>query len=335
MFSFSGNWVDLIILIVTAFLAVDGLRLGLVRGLLGLGSLVFSFASSLRFYSFFGQILIANFSLPRGIANTLGFLLAGIITQTLFTYLTAFIYAQYQPRKNKNPETFSPRFSHRLNSFLGIIPAALESLIYIAFILSLLVSLPVQGNIKKAVLSSRIGSSLIASTSETEKQLNSIFGPAISDTLNFITINPDISKAERVDLKFAQKEVTVDEAAEKTMFALINSERSKVGLRPLLLSASLTSLARSYGKDMFARGYFSHYNPEGHSPFDRMHAAGITFVAAGENLALAPNVQIAHQGLMNSPGHRANILSPDFGRVGIGAIDGGIYGEIFVQEFTN
>ena len=66
-----------------------------------------------------------------------------------------------------------------------------------------------------------------------------------------------------------------------------------------------------------------------------MDKAGIHFQAAGENLALAPNINLAHQGLMNSPGHRANILSPDFKKVGIGVIDGGIYGEMFVQEFSN
>ena len=86
---------------------------------------------------------------------------------------------------------------------------------------------------------------------------------------------------------------------------------------------------------MFEKGFFSHYNLQGESPFDRMDKAGISYVAAGENLALTPTVAIAHQGLMDSPGHRANILSPDFGRIGIGVIDGGIYGKMFVQEFTN
>jgi len=44
---------------------------------------------------------------------------------------------------------------------------------------------------------------------------------------------------------------------------------------------------------------------------------------------------LAMQGLMNSPGHRANILSPSFHKVGIGVLDAGIYGEMFVQEFTD
>ena len=84
-----------------------------------------------------------------------------------------------------------------------------------------------------------------------------------------------------------------------------------------------------------SQGYFSHYNPEGESPFDRMEKAEINYLAAGENLALAPTVTLSHQGLMNSPGHKANILSPDYGKIGIGVIDGGIYGKMFVQEFTD
>ena len=86
---------------------------------------------------------------------------------------------------------------------------------------------------------------------------------------------------------------------------------------------------------MLQRGYFSHYSPEGFSPFDRMDKAGILYDAAGENLALSPNTDIAMQGLLNSPGHRANILSVSFGRIGIGVIDGGIYGEMFCQEFKD
>ena len=77
---------------------------------------------------------------------------------------------------------------------------------------------------------------------------------------------------------------------------------------------------------MFANGYFSHYDQHNTSPFDRMKSVGISYTSAGENLALAPNVNLAMQGLMNSPGHRANILSTSFHKVGIGVVDGGIRG---------
>jgi uncharacterized protein YkwD len=66
-----------------------------------------------------------------------------------------------------------------------------------------------------------------------------------------------------------------------------------------------------------------------------MHAAKISFTTAGENLALAPTIPVAHAGLMNSPGHRANILRREFGRVGIGVMDGGMRGLMVSQEFRN
>jgi uncharacterized protein YkwD len=66
-----------------------------------------------------------------------------------------------------------------------------------------------------------------------------------------------------------------------------------------------------------------------------MRSANVRFITAGENLALAPTLQIAHTGLMNSPGHRANILRREFGRVGIGIMDGGMRGLMISQEFRN
>jgi uncharacterized protein YkwD len=97
----------------------------------------------------------------------------------------------------------------------------------------------------------------------------------------------------------------------------------------------MTRVARAHSSDMFVRGYFAHNTPEGKTPFDRMRASGIQFTAAGENLALAQTLEIAHTNLMNSPGHRANILHPAFGRLGIGILDGGFYGLMISQEFRN
>jgi uncharacterized protein YkwD len=116
---------------------------------------------------------------------------------------------------------------------------------------------------------------------------------------------------------------------------LVNQERQQAGLRPLVPDPAMTELARRHSADMFARGYFAHDTPEGLSPFDRMNKANIRFLTAGENLALAPTLQVAHTGLMNSPGHRANILQRDFGRVGIGIMDGGMRGLMVSQEFRN
>jgi uncharacterized protein YkwD len=101
------------------------------------------------------------------------------------------------------------------------------------------------------------------------------------------------------------------------------------------MNTKLRKLARDYAKDMLKKGYFSHYDIEGKSPFDRMDDYGIERRYAGENLAFAPSTELAMQGLMNSPGHRENILNPNFSKIGIGVMDGGVYGKMFTQEFTD
>jgi len=155
----------------------------------------------------------------------------------------------------------------------------------------------------------------------------------LNETLNFLTVKPEGN--ETVSLHFSTKNGTVDEQAEKAMVAMVNSERKKAGLLPVTADIGLTEVGRAHSQDMFARGYFSHYTPEGESPFDRMDKAAIVYTYAGENLALAPSTDLAMQGLMNSPGHRANILNPHFNKIGVGVIDGGIYGMMFSQEFTD
>jgi len=82
-------------------------------------------------------------------------------------------------------------------------------------------------------------------------------------------------------------------------------------------------------------GDFGHVSPDGEDVGDRLEKDGIKYAIAGENLALAPTVTTAQNGLMNSEGHRANILEPKFKKVGIGVIDNGVYGKMFVQVFTD
>ena len=120
---------------------------------------------------------------------------------------------------------------------------------------------------------------------------------------------------------------------ELQMFDLLNEERVKMGLNELKIHEGLVKLARLKSKDMIDRGYFAHQSPTYGSPFDMMRDGGISFSYAGENLAGASAVSRAHASLMNSPGHRANILNADYTHVGIGIVDGGPYGKMFTQLF--
>jgi uncharacterized YkwD family protein len=118
------------------------------------------------------------------------------------------------------------------------------------------------------------------------------------------------------------------------MLGYINAERVKAGAAPLTLSQTLSNGAYLKSKDMGVNGYFDHNSPTYGSPFDMMKSLGITYTAAGENIAKNTSVKGAHDAFMNSPGHRANILNASFGKIGLGFYQSGGY--LYVtQWFTN
>lgn len=334
--SLNGNWVDLFLSIILLFYLWSGWGRGFLLGILDLAGFVLSFTGALKLYSFLANLLISNFSLTKGIANAAGFLLVGIGLELIYSQILIIIMKKVYPRiTTLVGDKKKLNLINLLDKMLGFIPASGEAIIFTAFILTLLVTLPIRGAVKQDIISSKLGGPLVSHTQGIEGQLNQIFGEAVNETLTFLTINPSPTSEESIDLGFIQKEGKLDEYAEKTMLTLMNIERQKQNLPILVRSERLEFVARNHAKDMFERGYFSHYNPEGLSPFDRMDKEGVKYTSAGENLALAPSVVLAHQGLMNSPGHRKNILSTDFYQVGIGAVNGGIYGTLFVQEFTD
>lgn len=330
-----GNWIDLAILLFLLLSLFGGWQRGFLGGFLDLLGFLLSFLLALKFYPLGAKFLVANFSLSLGIAKALGFLFIAILAEIIFSILLGIVHSAL-------PSKVTQAFFNRL---LGFFSATLQTLIFVTFILVLILALPVRGAIKKDILSSKIGKVLVSQTQGIEQQFTQVFGGAIEETLNFFTIRPESN--ETVDLRFVQKELTLDYPSEKVMFQLVNKERKERGLEELSWDEDLAKVARAHAKDMFERGYFSHYTPatalggippegvKGLSPAERLLKAGIGFLVTGENLALAPSVELAHQGLMESPGHRANILSEDFGKAGVGVVDGGVYGKMFVQEFTD
>lgn len=120
---------------------------------------------------------------------------------------------------------------------------------------------------------------------------------------------------------------------EQEMLTLVNRERLKNGLKPLSINIKLANTARTKARDMLLKNYFSHNSPTFGSPFDMIKSFGITYRTAGENLAGAGTTEKAHKNLMDSPGHRSNILNSNYREIGIGIVSGGPYGKIFVQLF--
>ncbi|MEU5347883.1 MULTISPECIES: CAP domain-containing protein [unclassified Streptomyces] len=116
--------------------------------------------------------------------------------------------------------------------------------------------------------------------------------------------------------------------------ALTNAERTRAGLRPLAVDPLLTNAAQAHSADMVARAFYSHTSPDGSEPWHRAAAAGSTRRTIGENIACGQrSAAEVVQGWMDSPGHRANILKPDFTHIGVGFAGGGSAGTYWTQLF--
>ena len=219
------------------------------------------------------------------------------------------------------------------NKLLGILPGAVNGAMHAVVVAVLLLTLPLGPHVGTWAHESALAPSFAAPAEWVEVQLAPVFGPAVDRTLRAVTVDPESRETIPLKFKVAQPQARPD--LERQMLEMVNAERRAAGLPPVKPDQQLTQLARAHSRDMFARGYFSHVSPDGRDLGNRMQQAKLGYLSAGENLALAPTLYTAHTGLMHSPGHRANILRPQFGRLGIGVLDGGTHGLMVTQDFRN
>jgi uncharacterized protein YkwD/uncharacterized membrane protein required for colicin V production len=225
-----------------------------------------------------------------------------------------------------------------VDRLLGLGPGFVRGLIIVTLVLLPFALVPILPVVSKGIEQSSLGNRLVAGALQLMPPIEARLGQDLQSGLPGLVVAPPEAESETtrpLPVGPPVGNLDPDPDAERRMLDLVNGERASVGLKPLLADERLRTIARQHSLEMFEKDYFSHTSPASGSPFDRMHTAGIQFDVAGENLAYAPNVDIAQQGLMNSPGHRANILRPEFGRVGIGVIRSQAQGSMFSQEFTN
>lgn len=125
---------------------------------------------------------------------------------------------------------------------------------------------------------------------------------------------------------------------EQRVVDLVNLERQKAGLKPLVADIQLSKGARVKSQDMIDENYFSHTSPKYGSPFDMMKTFGISHGYAGENIAAGQTTpEAVVTAWMNSAGHRANILNANYGKIGVGYAYGpnSTYKHYWTQWFTN
>ena len=317
------NYIDILLIAIVGLAIWVGWRKGFILGSINLLIWIGSLFAGFLFYPSLSKLLQGFFP-GLGVWNTP---IAFIVTIIFARILLALIFNTVLKRTPDKVHT------HGANRFLGIIPGVINGFIYATIMAALLLTMPLRNGLSDKTKDSSLANTLGVNIGWLDDRFSPIFDDAIRKTLTGATVQPDTD--ETVDLNFKVEDADPRPDLEAQMLTLVNNERMKRGLKPVKADPEMKVVARAHSRDMFARGYFSHYSPEGKDPFDRMKSAGVKYLAAGENLALGQTLKICHEGLMNSPGHRANILNPSYGRLGIGILDGGTYGLMISQEFRN
>jgi uncharacterized protein YkwD len=316
------NFMDLLLLLIVAYGMWDGWQKGFILELLYLMGLIISIAATFLLYPY--PTIFINKYIPSlgSWALPLSFIVTYVLMRVFTNGLT-------NKTLHKIPVDAHSRWD---NKFLGLLPGLINGVTHAVIVAALLLALPISNYFSNTTRQSRFVVMLSVPAELIETQLSLVF-TEVERTMNRLTVKPGSN--ETVILPFKVMAPPPRPDLETLMLSWVNAERIKAGLNTLKLDPELTAVGRKHSVDMFQRGYFSHVSPDGKGPFDRMKEDAVPFTNAGENIALAPTLDIAHSGLMHSPGHRANILRPEFGRLGIGIVDGGKYGLMISQEFRN
>lgn len=319
------NWIDWVIVGVVVYHAYLGWEAGFFPLFINFLSFLFALWAAVTWQSPVSGFLSEKFGIPHSWGAVLSYLLLAFIVQEVISEILHGLLTRV-PKRIRNS---------KIAESLGAVVSAANGLVVIAFILLIVLALPLRGTVKKDIKNSRIGSVLASYVEKYGAPIESVIEEIGKSAQKFFTIEPE--SKERIGLEVAPKsaDLKVDEASERSMFELVNQERAKAGVPALIMDPKIVAVARAYSRDMFERRYFSHYSPEGKNAADRMEEGGIAFTLAGENLAYAPDVTTAHQGLMESAGHKRNILDRRFRRIGIGIIATESFGIMVTQNFTD
>ncbi|HEY2725976.1 MAG TPA: CvpA family protein [Parafilimonas sp.] len=317
------NWIDFLLIAIILFSVWTGWHRGFIVGSLELLGWLGSVCIGFMFYPYAANVLQKYFPSLGVWTLPLSLLLVIIIARLILSLIINAILSATTARMHQSS----------LNHVAGMIPGFINGLIFSVLVAALLFSFPISNNISNTARNSQVANKFALQVEWFNEKISPVFDKAVNQSINKLTVEPESD--EIVQLPFKTEHFKERPDLEAKMLVLINDERKKAGVEPLAADPELQKVALAHSADMFKRGYFAHITPEGKDPFDRMRDAHVKFYLAGENLALAQTLSIAHESLMNSPGHRANILRAGFGRVGIGILDGGVYGIMISQEFRN
>lgn len=293
------TWFDSALVLFILMQMAIGIRQGVSVSLASLGALLVSASLALFGGPWLAARLAPWVAWPRPILALCLALLLGLAVSPILAAGMSRLLA-------KLPS--SERFK-RLDRAFGIASGALRGLLVAALVVGLFSTLtgrlPERGTLSEGLLQTAQGP-MDALSRHVQQEFPSLI------------VTPD--GFELIAEPAAATPEIAPDRLEQRMLAMVNQERRERGLRELRWDGRLAALARAHSRDMLARNYFAHEDPDGKTAADRAAKAGIRYTFLGENLAFAKTLSQAHRGLMKSPGHRENILRTEFRRVGIGVI---------------
>ncbi len=319
---------DLLLGFSLAFLLLRGWLRGFVREAMDLAGLVVGVLAAFRLGGPVGRVLADMSGVSEGVTRFAG----GMIVFFAVGLGAAFL-ARWLDRTARMPGL------NLANRATGAALAGAWGVFVATLLLSLVTILPVP-----AAVSSQLDESVVSGAlTDPDGLPQRMFGRLSGDRAVAALLNlRDVVGARRVILE-SDEVLTIppqeaarlarDDAAAADVYDRLNRARVDVGLDPLAWAPALADVAAGHAEAMYLTGRFAHTDAAGADVSDRVHGAGLVYRVVGENLALAATAADVHRGLLDSPGHRDNMLGRDYRRVGIGVVDGPL-GLMTVQIFT-
>lgn len=293
------TWFDTALVLFILIQMMLGIRQGLVLSLASLLTLTVSAGLALFGGPWLAARLSPQIAGPQSLLALVLALLLGLFASPMMAMVLTRLMA-------KLPST--PRF-RRVDRALGIASGALRGVLVAALLVGLYTTLTA-----KIPAPDTLSGALFRATERPIEALTH----HVQREFPSLVITP--GGWELVTEAASASETLPPDKLAQEMLDMVNKERRERGLTELRWDGKLAAVGLAHSKDMLARNYFAHEDPEGRSATYRAGKAGINYTILGENLAFAKTLPQAHRGLMNSPGHRENILRPEFRRLGIGIV---------------
>lgn len=320
--------IDIVAILLLGLLLVRGWWRGFVREAMDLVGLILGTVLAFRLAPFMGGVVNTFFDVSEPVARLIGGSIVLVAVGVALAIVTRSIDARFQlPGLNL------------INRVGGAGLASAWGIFLATLVLTVGVVLPMPPSISDQLDSSAVTRTLTDPDGLAQEVFNELAGNRlVAGVLRLrelvgsrrVVIGPGESlvtpAADPGDL-----EDYPDTA--QLVFELLNEARVAEGRTPLIWSDALAGVAASHAREMYLEGYFAHESPTTGDVGDRLSSAGIGFSVAGENLALAATAHEVHDGLMDSPGHRANMLSDEFEFGGVAVVSGPL-GLMTVQVFS-